>query len=125
MESSEHFGDNYTILGWHIHAHQQDRRAEIHSHYLGHYKNDDIWGFAGGDFVEEFCECQEEATNGGDDNTSDEEKGDVLWPESDIHFKAAPMDGDFDAARHGVFLANAIEYYVDGALKVVLLEAIY
>lgn len=41
----------------------------------------------------------------------------MLWPEGNIHLEATPVNGYLNAACYGVLFANAIEDYVDGALK--------
>lgn len=55
VQSAQHFGNYDTIFGGHIHAHQQHRRAEVHSHYLRHNQHNDVAGLARRNFVEEFC----------------------------------------------------------------------
>lgn len=52
VQSAQHLGDDDAILRRHVHAHQQNRRAEVHAHNLGHDKHNDVRRFAGRDFVE-------------------------------------------------------------------------
>lgn len=52
VESAQNLGDDHTILGGHVHAHQQHRRAKVHAHDLGHDQHNNVGRFAGRDFVE-------------------------------------------------------------------------
>lgn len=59
------------------------------------------------------CETDEEATDGGDDDDTDKEEGDVLRPEFHVDVETEHFNGNLAGARDWVNLAHAIEGNVD------------
>ncbi len=42
LQVAQHLGDDHAVLRGHVHAHEQNRRNEIHSHCLSQKQYDDI-----------------------------------------------------------------------------------
>lgn len=53
VQIAKDFCNNHTILGWHIHAHQQNWWAEIHAHNLTQNQYNNVAWFAGWNTIEE------------------------------------------------------------------------
>lgn len=117
LQAAEHLGDDDPVLGRHVHANENDRRAEVHAHELRQDEHDDVGRFTRRYFVEELGEGDEEAANRRHDDAADEDEADVLRPECNVEFNAEPLHRNLSASRHHVLLADPIEYDVDCANK--------
>lgn len=115
VQTAQHLGDDYPVLGWHVHAHQQHRRAEVHAHDLRHHQHNDVRRLAGRDLVEELGQREQQPADRRHHNAADQKERHMLAPEGHVHVEAAPVHGDLEAARNRILFAHAIEHDVDRA----------
>lgn len=114
LQLSQNFGHDGAILQRHAHPHEENRRHKVHPHNLSQDQHYNIGGLAAGDGIEELSECDEKASNRGDDDDAHQDEGDVLRPELHIKLNAQVVNCDLNPSRHWISLPYTVEHNVDG-----------